>query len=550
VSETKKEHKAGRLLSLRLRAGALLDKSPRSRSRTPVDDARNLVQDLQIHQVELEMQNEELRRTQLELTQSRDRFRDLYDFAPAGYLTINSQGIVLEANLAAAKMLGVPRTKLIGPCFSRFVERNSQDVFYHHRQVAFSGDSLQWCELTLRKPDGTNLSVHLESLPIPVDATRIRQCRVALVDITNLKRAEAALQDAQYALEEKVRVRTAELDMANARLEQLLTSTPAIIYSCKTSGNYAATFVSKNVREQLGYDAWEFLEHSSFWADRIHPADKPDVFAKMAEACLVGKQSLEYRFQHKNGTYRWMRDDLTLVKNGAGQAQEIIGCWIDITERKQLEREVLEVSERERQRLSLDLHDDLCQQLAGMEFLNRVLERKLRAAGRVEAAGAKEIGLFTRRAITSARAIANGMSPVDVHPDGLIGSLQELASRTKALFKIDCRFQGPSSAPICDHVTQNHLYRIAQEAIRNAIRHGKARRIAIHFKAGEDRMVLRVCDNGRGFPSRPPRIKGLGLRIMEYRAGALGGSVRVRRSHRGGTEVICSIPAPPADAST
>ena len=189
----------------------------------------------------------------------------------------------------------------------------------------------------LRRADGTGLPVHLESLPFAGDAARIRQCRIALVDITELNRTEAALRDARDSLEEKVRSRTAALDAANAQLEHLLGSSPAIIYSGKPSGDRAGIFISKNVREQLGYEAQEFLEDPSFWAGHIHPEDKPEVFARLAGLSKQGRLSLEYRFRHKDGTYRWMRDDMTLVKNSADRPQEIVGCWMDVTERRQAE---------------------------------------------------------------------------------------------------------------------------------------------------------------------------------------------------------------------
>jgi PAS domain S-box-containing protein len=221
--------------------------------------------------------------------------------------------------------------------FSRFIEHDSQDSFYRHRRAAFSSGKPGTCELVLRRADRTGLPVHLESLPVTGDAARIRQCRIALVDVTELKRTEAALREARDSLEEKVRLRTAALDAANEQLEHLLGSSPAIIYSSKPSGDYAGVFISKNVREQLGYEAQEFMEDPGFWAGHIHPEDKPAVFARLAAISKQGRLSLEYRFRHKDGTYRWMRDDVTLVKNSAGRPQQIVGCWMDVTERRQAE---------------------------------------------------------------------------------------------------------------------------------------------------------------------------------------------------------------------
>ena len=176
ATATKKKGDARRVEPLRRRAEALLKKSPPPGSHTPAADAQKMVHELGVHQVELEMQNEELRRTELELTRSRDRFSDLYDFAPVGYLTINSEGTVLEANLIAAKMLGVVRNRLVAQPFSRFIEHNSQDSFYRHRRAVFSSGKPDTCELVLRRADRTGLPVHLESLPVTGDAVRRRRC--------------------------------------------------------------------------------------------------------------------------------------------------------------------------------------------------------------------------------------------------------------------------------------------------------------------------------------------------------------------------------------
>ena len=110
-------------------------------------DPQALMHNLQLHQAELEMQNEELRRAQSELAQAHDRFQDLYDFAPVGYLTFDAHGTILEVNLTAAKMLAVPRQKLVGQKLSHFIARDSQDNFHRHRQQVFSDDAPGECEL-------------------------------------------------------------------------------------------------------------------------------------------------------------------------------------------------------------------------------------------------------------------------------------------------------------------------------------------------------------------------------------------------------------------
>jgi PAS domain S-box-containing protein len=132
-----------------------------------------------------------------------------------------------------------------------------------------------------------------------------------------------------------------QLRLTEARLRDLLSSNPAVIYACQASGDFAATFISENVQAMLGYESTDFLADSHFWASHIHPEDSPQVFAGLAHLFEHGAHTHEYRFQHRNGQYRWMQDQLKLLRDEAGNPVEIVGYWIDITEKKQLEAQFL-----------------------------------------------------------------------------------------------------------------------------------------------------------------------------------------------------------------
>jgi PAS domain S-box-containing protein len=140
------------------------------------------------------------------------------------------------------------------------------------------------------------------------------------------------------------------LKETESRLRYLLTTSPAVIYTCKPAGDFAATFIGENVKAQLGYKANEFVENPKFWADHIHPEDRPRVFAELPRVFEHGYYSHEYRFQKKDGTYRWMHDELRLLHDGQGNPMEIVGFWIDITSRRQadesLKKRTNELDER------------------------------------------------------------------------------------------------------------------------------------------------------------------------------------------------------------
>jgi signal transduction histidine kinase len=161
-----------------------------------------------------------------------------------------------------------------------------------------------------------------------------------------------------------------------------------------------------------------------------------------------------------------------------------------------------------------------------------------------------------REAISQTRFLARGLSPVVVESEGLMSALQELADYTERMFRVACGFVCENPVLVHDHAAATHLYRIAQEAISNAIRHGKARRIEIHLKASEKRITLLVKDHGIGLPpaaspasNRAPAPRGLGLRIMQYRAGIIGGSLAIQHDPDGGTSVVCSVHTAPTPAS-
>ncbi|MGI2908807.1 PAS domain S-box protein [Tolypothrix sp. VBCCA 56010] len=156
------------------------------------------------------------------------------------------------------------------------------------------------------------------------------------------------VSEQQAALRERKLAETILL-VLQQRLQYLLDSSPGVIYTCKTSGNYRTTFVSENIVAMLGYEAQEFLSSSSFWASHIHPEDAPQVFAQMSRIFEQEQYNYEYRFLHQDGVYRWIYDQAKLVRDRAGNPLEIVGYWADITERKQLEEEIRSALEKEKE---------------------------------------------------------------------------------------------------------------------------------------------------------------------------------------------------------
>jgi PAS domain S-box-containing protein len=212
----------------------------------------------------------------------------------------------------------------------------------------------------------------------------------------------------------------------------------------------------------------------------------------------------------------------------------------DITGRKQLEKEILKIGDREQQRIGQDLHDGLCQELAGIELMCRVLEQKLAAKSKAESKQAGEIARHVREAITHTRGLARGLSPVAFEVNGFMSALSELAANVQKLFHVECRLECPEPVLIQNNVFATHLYRIVQEAINNAVKHGKARRINISLQPAGERYALTVSDDGTGFSNETKKSGGMGLHIMKYRAGVVDAALEVRSGVDGsGTTVSC-----------
>lgn len=236
--------------------------------------------------------------------------------------------------------------------------------------------------------------------------------------------------------------------------------------------------------------------------------------------------------------------DLSVSEVKLSDRKIFTGFIRDITERKRLEKEILEISEREQRRIGQDLHDGLCQQLAGIEMLSQVLARKLVTKSGDGSVRATEIARAVRDAIGQTRLLARGLSPVTLESEGLMSALAELALNTEKLFGVHCHFDCEEIVRFDNHAAATHLFRIVQEAVSNAIKHGRAGKISIQLRQEPRQLRLRVSDDGVGFSGKLSAGSGMGLRIMQTRIGMVGGALTIERNPGAGVSVICTAPKP------
>ena len=339
--------------SLRKRAEEFLDKNPESISTITSGDVKKLVEDLHIHQIELEIQNEELRRAQLELGTSRDMYSDLYDFSPVGYVTVSEKGSVLQANLSCSAMLGVERSSLIGKPLSRFVKKDDQDIFYLHRKTLFETKAKQVCELRLVRKDRTQFHAQLESIVVKDAKGEITQTRTTITDINDRNRAEEALRNAYDELDRQVKARTAELTETNEKLKKEIEERKLAVKAArKSQERYAlavagstdgiwdwdiqsnTVFYSDRFKEIIGYPSEEFPETIDAFRSRLHPEDADAVWAAVQRHLQERvPYNIEYRLKTKSGEYRWFLARGQAIWDEKGNATRMAGSIKDITER-------------------------------------------------------------------------------------------------------------------------------------------------------------------------------------------------------------------------
>ncbi|MDE2181920.1 MAG: sensor histidine kinase [Alphaproteobacteria bacterium] len=212
----------------------------------------------------------------------------------------------------------------------------------------------------------------------------------------------------------------------------------------------------------------------------------------------------------------------------------------EIAERERLERELTEVSERERRRIGQDLHDGLCQHLTGTALVGQVLNHKLALRALPEAAESQKIVDLIEKGINLARGVAKGLYPVESQPDGLMQALDEFAATASDRYGMPCLFECDSPVLVDNPSTATQLYRIAQEAVNNAARHARASRIVIRLESVAQGLMLAILDDGSGIPL-PPAGGGMGLKIMADRAQVIGGKLTIQHRQNGGTEVFCIL---------
>ena len=377
----------------------------------------------------------------------------------------------------------------------------------------------------------------------------------------DLKQSEQSLQTAREDLEHRVRDRTAQLQRTVEGLQGEVRERMLAEDSLRES---RARLDEAQRIVHLGNWDWDTAANQVWWSDevyrilgliprqfdasvegflaRVHPDDRPLLERAIRDAVASGApREVDHRIIRPDGSVRWVHQHAAVAREVDGKPVRFIGTVQDVTDRKRLEEQVLDVSELERQRIGQDLHDTVGQALTGAAYLSGALKDGLADAGAPQAEDAARIERILNETTAQARAIARGLCPVQTEGQGLATALVELGSDIQEVYGVDCTVDCDDSIHISDPTVATHLYRITQEAVSNALRHARAKSIAIGLTRDGAAVCLSVRDDGTGLPDDHRDSTGIGLHIMRYRADMIGGSLQLRAADGGGTIVECIL---------
>ena len=524
---------------------------------------------------------------------------------PAGIAAVDLEGRQTYVNPAFCEMVGWGEAELIGarPPFLYWPPEETDTITNALGKVIQGDSPASGIELRFGRRDGDRIDVLLQTTPLKDSFSNVTGWVASVSDITERKRAEVRLAAEHaitrilanaHSLEEgapgivQVLLDSLQVDVGTLWIldekHQLLQ--PSIM-NARVMVEPLKRFIEESRRLSFPQGAslpgrvwhdrravWltdlpldpKFLRHDLFAQAGLHsgfafPIQRGEDFFGVLEFfterslppdpsflnMMTAISSEIGQFIQRRGAEEALRrahDELEMRVQSRTADLKTANAKLEsaIAERKRLEHELLEITEKERRRIGLDLHDDLGQKLSGIALMTKGLELKLAKHKAVEAQDAARIHSLVQQTMSHASDLAHDLATLDLKGADLGTALSQLASRARELFDITCRFKAEGKVPPLENSVVAQLYKIAQEAVTNAIKHGKAKRVDINLSNGSDKLLLTIENNGKAFPDLKSGSTGMGLRIMNYRASLIGASLEIKGIGSRGTRVRCSVP--------
>jgi two-component system CheB/CheR fusion protein len=500
----------------------------------------------------------ERRRAESAFRESERRLQRMVNVARVGVMTLDREGVILHSNEALVEMLGYERAEFEKRSFT-WRDLTPPDHMAASievmKQLAETGRCGPYEKEYIRK-DGTRIWMMLVGADLG-DGTMVKYA----IDISDRKRAE----EAQRASEERFRLLVeGAKDYAMFLLDL----------------DNRITFWSNGAERVFGWTEAEAVGKTGALIFVPEDIKKGAVEKEIGGAMNEGRAPDRRWHLRKDGSRIWVDGVMTLIDDADGAPRGLAKIARDATDlreaedelrhardemeqrviertqdllatntelertmaqRQQLERELLEISEREKRRIGEDLHDMVCQELTATALFLQSSAKQMVKENPAAAKTLEESAQTVNRNVVLARKLAGGLQAIELTASGLKNALRDLADRACQNTGIKCHFKCARGVRVPDDTAALHLYRVAQEAVTNAIKHSGAKNLLIHLDRNSEHVCVSVQDDGKGFTLRK-RGKGLGLHMMRYRANALGGELKIERRRTGGMDITCVIP--------
>ena len=499
-------------------------------------------------------------RAEYELRQSEERFRLIFEDDLTGDYLAAPDGEILLCNQAFADIFGFSRTE-------DAVGSNLSNLYGHPLtwpgfvKLLSKNKVLDRYERAGRHSDGTIRHV-IETILGTFDAQgSLVRIKGYVYDDTDSRIRESRLHGRNVELEQVVLQRTRDLREKHEHLRAVWNSAFDAIITIDSQGLIKTA--NRATERMFGYASTEMIGQNVGMLMPSRYSREHDGYIRRflatGEARILDAPRELVAKRRDGSTF-----PIDLSVTQVDHSPYFTGIIRDITDRKQLQRHILDISSDEQRRIGRELHDGTGQELTGLSLIAGALLDLLAAAPEANAGGKTvrqfDEGDFNRICDTTKKLIqklteanrhvhqlSHGIMPVQIDAESLQSSLEELASATNMPPTVSCHFHCAASVVVCDNSTAAHLYRIAQEAVNNALKHSHAGEITIALKQSDDELILEVVDDGIGIDEASTRIAvarkdhGMGLRTMQYRAGLIGGALQIERSPHGGTRVRCAL---------
>jgi PAS domain S-box-containing protein len=487
-----------------------------------------LLNELQIFQMELEMQNDELKASYRMLEEERAKLSGFFNQAPVGYFILDDHGTVDEANQTGAELFNVSKNNLLGKNFQTFIAAEHVEAFYNFLQTIQTNANRQFLEIKLSF-NNVDFYARIEGVSITNVFTDKSQFYITVVDITESKNAQQKLMD------------------TSERLTMTLKASSTGTWSMHVDENLI--FLDEFSCQIFQIQPWEFDGKIKSFIELIHLDDQAIARQSFVNAAKNGVRiDLEFKIRTKDGTLKVLYVQGQEIQSFQAR-NYFAGILMDITERKRLERDAeaarrererlilsatLIAQEKERSRISIALHDSICQILYGIRLNLQTIQRS--NPGNVQFGNVNKL---LDQAIQETREISYELTPSVLRDFGFIAGIQEMAHRLSVPgFNIRTKIE--TDLNFFDEDKQLYLFRIIQELINNCIKHAEASVAEIKIFSEEDSVKLVFSDNGKGFDYNVNKelIKGSGLRSIMNRIFLLNGNMNVESSDKGTTITI------------